>query len=101
MKKYLKNFSIMLIMAFTIMFGNFVNAFADDTNANWNTYDDDNSIFMYDNLVDWHNGDTANFLNGGTHNSKDYTKKSSVKFNFIGTQFRLKVQCYINGRNYI
>ncbi len=99
MKKYLKNFSIMLIMAFTIIFGNFINAFADDTNANWNTYDDDNAIFMYDNLVDWHNGDTANFLNGGTHNSKDSTKKSSVKFNFIGTQFRLKVQCYINGRN--
>jgi uncharacterized repeat protein (TIGR01451 family) len=99
MKKYLKNFSIMLIMAFTIIFGNFVNAFADDTNVNWNTYDDDNAIFMYDNLADWHNGDTANFLNGGTHNSKDSTKKSSVKFNFIGTQFRLKVQCYINGRN--
>lgn len=99
MNKFYKKLSIIFVTVFTIMLGSFTNVLAADSNVNWKTYDDDNTIFTYENLNDWHNGDTRNFLNGGGHVTTDRSKKSSVKFNFIGTKFILKNQCYIGGRN--
>ncbi len=66
----------------------------------WNRYDDDDNMFTYENMYSWKNGDSV-FLNGGVHTSLlNGNKPTSVKFNFIGKQFRLLNQCYAEGRNY-
>jgi uncharacterized protein YjdB len=97
MNKYFKKFSIMFVMSLVLVLGSCVSAFADE--SGWNQFDDEDASILYDNLYGWHNGDSLNFINSGAHDTKDKEKKSSVKFNFTGTQFRLKVQCYIDGRN--
>jgi len=63
-------------------------------------YDDDDYRFSYENMNDWHNGDTTNFYNGGTHNSIGGAGIiSRVKFKMNGTTFRLYDQKYTDGRN--
>lgn len=95
MKNCFKNIFLVFVMIFSILRIATIDVFADDTAVlKWNTYDDDNAIFQYENMNDWHNGDTRDFLNGGTHVTKDTTKKSSVRFNFLGTEFCLRCQCY-------
>jgi len=63
-------------------------------------YDDDDLRFTYENMTDWHNGDTNNFYSGGTHNSAGGAGTvSRVNFKMNGTMFRLYVQCHSDGRN--
>ena len=99
MKKYLKKFGIMFVMIFTITLGTCISAFADDTSYSWNTYDDTNANFIYENLDVFNNGDSGNFLNGEVHETSDTSKQSLIKFNFIGNQFKIDAQTYSNGRN--
>ena len=67
--------------------------------TSWLRYDNTDANISYINMVAGSNGDTTNFLNGNYISTVTSTLDSYVKFNFIGSQFRLLNQCYIDGRN--
>lgn len=67
--------------------------------AEWNRFDDPNTAFSYENMTATGNGDTLSFYNGYYHCVVDQSKPHRVRFNFVGTKFRLFTQCYTDGRN--
>ncbi|AVP64193.1 hypothetical protein [Clostridium sporogenes] len=66
----------------------------------WSRINNDNENFQYINMSKKVYSDKTNFYLGDVHFSQDLTKYSAVKFNIVGSQFRLLNQIYTGeGRN--
>ncbi|MCT4593687.1 MAG: cohesin domain-containing protein [Anaeromicrobium sp.] len=104
-KKLSRRMLVLLVLLSFVFLNSGVSVYAASLGENliqpeegWKRYDDDNTMLVYENMGDIDDG-SSYFSKGGIHYSKDTTKKSGVKFQFTGTQFRLLSQCYHDGRN--